>query len=142
MNSLESRYCKNSFSMQLLQRVFFIGFYIFLPTICYSENSPLTIKQFIQRAPQTGTFHIQGVVTNTYSCPPCPAGMMCKPSIPNNMTLSEFQTSPDNPPTPENSLVIFAKHPEMISIGKHYEVTIDIGSKGPHDLHLITFQER
>ena len=39
--------------------------------------------------PVNETFQIDGYVLDIYKCPPCPPGAICKPCIPDNITIAD-----------------------------------------------------
>jgi hypothetical protein len=67
-----------------------LAFAISLPAIARAgENTPLTVQEY-NRAIVPGHFYsVKGYVVDTYECPPCPTGAMCKPCAPDSFVLSD-----------------------------------------------------
>lgn len=56
--------------------------------ISQSQKPPLLKFSDLQKYdPANETFQIDGYVMDLYKCPPCPPGAMCKPCIPDNITI-------------------------------------------------------
>ena len=70
------------------------------------------------------TFQIEGYVIDIYNCPPCGPGMMCKPCIPNNITLVETADWRDL--SSIQRLRVFTDHTERFETKKKYLVTVKV----------------
>lgn len=90
-----------------------------------------------------GPFRIEGYVIDIYKCPPCPAGAMCKPCIPDNIVVTDNIDEPDL--SKIKRLRISTEKPELFELRKKYTFTVKIKGKLPAghaitDVDLISFE--
>ncbi|MBS1795973.1 MAG: hypothetical protein JSS81_19120 [Acidobacteria bacterium] len=70
--------------------IFGLGLLIALAAaLAAAQSNPplLTFNDLQKYDSKNATFRIEAYVFDIYKCPPCPPGMMCKPCIPNNLTV-------------------------------------------------------
>ena len=60
----------------------------------YSVKGFLNNKETLKNA--LHDMVIEGYVTSKYTCPPCPKGALCKPCVPDYITLSDFNLNLNN----------------------------------------------
>lgn len=78
--------------MKIKARLFTIGILLIAASTAFSQAlKPSTIKfaDLQHYDPANETFRIEGYVLDIYHCPPCPPHAMCKPCIPDNITLTD-----------------------------------------------------
>ena len=118
----------------------FVAFYAAcLPMIARGDSS--SVGQFRKLAHPRGEFQISGYVVKQYSCPPCPAGALCKPCMRNNVLISDAKELSAGFPEQGNYLVVFTEEPENLVLGKFYKMTVEVvegktSRHGEHDLIL------
>jgi hypothetical protein len=88
-------------------------------------------------------FRIVGYVINTYKCPPCPPGAMCKPCIPDNIVVTDNLDEQDA--SKIKRLRISTEKPEQFELKKKYIFTVRVRGKVPsgraiQDVDLISFE--
>ncbi len=102
---------------------------------------PLSIQEFRQRAPSTGEFELLGYVAKQQLCPPCPAGIACKPCMHNSILVSSVSEVLSEYPSAGEYLVIFTDDPKGLELGKRYIFTVEVLNTqstgyGSNDLRL------
>ena len=103
----------------------------------------LTVSDFRDLAPTSGTFVIKGFISYIYKCPPCPPGALCKPCMPDNAIVSQ-KYEPDTMYTDHaNHVVVLTPDGAKLTIGKQYELTVEVQQTqshnfGLHDLKLLS----
>jgi hypothetical protein len=90
-----------------------------------------------------GTFIVVGFVIQTYKCPPCPPGAMCKPCLGDHTVITDNLDEKD--PALSRRLRIFTDKPEQFDLQKKYLFTVKIkGTVAPghaiQDVDLISFE--
>lgn len=105
--------------------------------------SLLTFADLQRNEGVEGSFRIEGHVIDTYKCPPCPPGAMCKPCIPDNIVITDDIEQKE--PSKINRLRIYYNKPEQFEVNKKYSFTVRVKGKVPagqaiHDADLISFE--
>jgi hypothetical protein len=54
-----------------------------------TQQPPLLTFNDLKRDEVAGPFRIEGYVFETYKCPPCPPGAMCKPCIGDHAVITD-----------------------------------------------------
>jgi hypothetical protein len=73
--------------------VFVCALIVLFPVVSYAQSAKtplLTFDDLRKYNPQNHTFRIKAFVFDIYKCPPCPPGAMCKPCIPDNLTVVDL----------------------------------------------------
>jgi hypothetical protein len=76
-----------------------------------------------------GSFRIEGYVINIYKCPPCPAGMQCKPCIPDNIDVTDNIKEQDM--SRIRRLRIFTDKTEQFELKKKYSLVVKVKGQIP-----------
>lgn len=93
-----------------------------------SESLPLlTFADLENHNSSVANFRIVGVVLDTYKCPPCPAGAMCKPCIGDHIVITDESGQKD--PTLIKRLRIFNEKPEQFQLKRKYQFTVKVRGK-------------
>jgi hypothetical protein len=121
-----------------------------LPALSFSQDRtsaqepPLLTFNDLQRNDSIeGPFRIVGAVIDIYKCPPCPAGAMCKPCIPDNIVVTDNLDEKDL--SKIKRLRISTDKPEQFELKKKYTFTVKVKGKVPsgraiQDVDLISFE--
>ena len=115
-----------------------------LATTASAQKTPtLTFDDLASYKPENQTFRIMGYVLDIYKCPPCPPRMICKPCIPDNVTIVK-KIDKDH----LSSLVrlwILTDQTEKFTEGQRYLFTVKIhgdlaAGKPITDVDLVKFE--
>src|ERR1700686_941388 len=91
------------------------------------EPPRLTFSDLKRNDSIEGAFKIVGFVIQTYKCPPCPPGAMCKPCIGDHIVVT------DNIDEQDAALVrrlrIFTDKPEQFELKQKYLFTVKVKGK-------------
>ena len=92
---------------------------------------------------QDQTFRIFGYVIDLYKCPPCPPRAMCKPCMPNNITIVK-KIDPDHISAPVR-LRILTDETDKFTEGQKYLFTVKVHGevkegKPITDVDLVRFE--
>ena len=107
------------------------------------ESSPLLTFADLQKNDAiAGPFRIAGYVIDSYKCPPCPAGAMCKPCIGDHIVVTDNLDEKDAALV--KRLKIFTDKPEQFELKKKYIFTVKVRGRilrgqPIHDVDLVSF---
>ena len=76
-------------------------------------------------------FRIEGYVIQTYKCPPCPKGAMCKPCIGDHIVITDNVDEKD--PALIKRLRIYTEKPEQFEMKKKYSFVVKVKGKPRKD---------
>jgi hypothetical protein len=111
------------------------GLILMASTVVFSQSAKprlLTFADLQHYSPANETFRIEGYVLNTYKCPPCPPGAMCKPCIPDNITL--VNSSDWSKISELKQLRVYTDLTDKFEAKKRYRVTVRVfGNINPGD---------
>src|SRR2546428_12935579 len=79
-----------------------------------AREPPLLTFRDLQKNDLEGPFRIEGYVIQTYKCPPCPAGMQCKPCLGDHIVITDNVDEKD--PARIKRLRIFTSKPEQFEL--------------------------
>ena len=97
-----------------------------------SQEPPLLTFADLHKGDRDDTpFRIEGYVIQTYKCPPCPSGAMCKPCIGDHIVITD-NVKEENP-TLVKRLRIFTDKPEQFELKKKYSFAVKIRGKPRKD---------
>jgi hypothetical protein len=108
-----------------------------LGTASFSQENktpelPLLTFGDLQKGDRDDTpFRIEGYVIQTYKCPPCPPGAMCKPCIGDHIVITDNVKEAD--PTLVKHLRIFTDKPEQFELKKKYSFVVKVKGKPRKD---------
>lgn len=108
-----------------------------------STGLPLLTFAELEKGDFSGEqFRIDGIVIDTYKCPPCPRGMMCKPCIGDHVTITD--DTGEKVSKQITRLRIFTDKPEQFVLQKEYQFTVKVRGKRNKgqpitDVELISF---
>lgn len=110
---------------------FFVLLLMFIPAIFSQTPKPqiLTFKELRHYDPKHETFRINGYVMDIYKCPPCLPQTMCKPCIPDNITLGETPEWKDS--VPAARLRIYTEKTDKFELKKKYLLTVKVKGNAP-----------
>ena len=74
--------------------------------------------------PVNETFQIDGYVLDIYKCPPCPPGAMCKPCIPDNITIADSSDWMDV--SKLKRLRIYTDKTDKFELKEKYRMTVKV----------------
>jgi len=92
-----------------------------------TREPPLLTFNDLQKNDLDGPFRIEGFVIQTYKCPPCPAGMQCKPCLGDHIVVTDNVDEKD--PGLIKRLRIFTGKPEQFALKKKYSFTVKVRGK-------------
>lgn len=100
-----------------------------LAPAAHGQGEPESVATFQSEHPQTGTYTLSAYVVDIYLCPPCPAGAMCKPCIPENITLSDVSSLPEASASHRPTLRVFIEPSQAtaLTVGRRYELRVQAG---------------
>jgi hypothetical protein len=107
-----------------------------------TRQPPLLTFKDLQKNDLEGPFRIEAYVIQTYKCPPCPAGMQCKPCLGDHIVVTDDVDEKD--PAQTKRLRIFTSKPEQFEMKKKYSFVVKVRGKLPKDraienVNLISF---
>ena len=82
------------------------------------QQPPLLTFNDLKRDDLAGPFRIEGCVIESYKCPVCPRGAMCKPCIGDHVVITDNVDEKD--PALIKRLWIFNGKPEQFELKKRY----------------------
>lgn len=97
-----------------------------------SQNYTLASISVLGPSTKIGQYDVEGFVTDTYTCPLCPAGAACKPCAGNSVTLSEKVGAP--------GITVLVNDSRLFEVGAKYRFSVE--SSGPDNypnLRLVGF---
>jgi hypothetical protein len=103
------------------------------------------VAAVVARAPQQGRLMLSGYVARIYLCPPCPAGVSCKPCLGDHLVLSDDKHAlrPADDLGPSDVLV-FAERSALrrLRVGQRYQLVVDVrdtraAARPVNDLALV-----
>ena len=93
-----------------------------------ADKPPLLTFADLQRNDSIeGSFTVVGYVTDTYKCPPCPKGAMCKPCIGDHLVVTDKLDEKD--PALVTRLRIFTDKPEKFALRGKYSFLVKTRGK-------------
>ena len=101
-----------------------------LAPVCFSQENktpepPLLTFGDLQKGNRDdGPFRIEGYVIQTYKCPPCPAGAMCKPCIGDHIVITDNVEEKD--PARIKRLRILTDKPEQFELKRKYSFVVKV----------------
>jgi hypothetical protein len=88
-----------------------------------AEKSPVLTFADLQRNDSIeAPFTVVGYVIETYKCPPCPEGAMCKPCIGDHIVVTD--TLDEKDPALRKRLRIFTDQPEKFALREKYSFLV------------------
>lgn len=120
-----------------------------MPALSFSQDQPpadcpplLTFNDLQKNDSIEGPFRMVGYMIFVYKCPPCPAGAMCKPCLPDHIVVTDNIDEKD--PALIKRLRIFTDKPEQFELKKKYQFTVKVRGKIPKghpigDVDLLSF---
>ena len=121
-----------------------------VPALSFSQDKTptpelprLTFSDLKRNDSIEGAFTIVGLVIQTYKCPPCPPGAMCKPCLGDHIVVTDNIEEKD--PALIQRLRIFTDKPEQFELKQKYTFTVKVKGKVPsgraiQDVDLISFE--
>ena len=115
----------------------------------HSSNANIVfypIHKIKQNTLVLGVYKTKGFVVKAYTSPPCPPGVNCKPSMKNNIVISENNKLLDLYSLTMNELIIFVETPGHFQLGKKYMFSIRLlttksTSEPIHDVEWVSSEQ-
>jgi hypothetical protein len=109
------------------------------------ERPSMTVAQF--KLGDTQQASVDAFVVKVYTCPPCPAGAMCKPCMGDNIVISDDQKQMGTYTLTDNDIIVFTDKTKDFTTGKKYTFTIRLtDSKSTmdtiNDVELVDYSPR
>lgn len=95
-------------------------------SVAAQASKVLMIHQINEQRPTHGGFVTQGYVAKIYTAPACPPGAVCKPSMPDNIVISEDKKSLDTYNLSNKEMVVFTQKTAAFKKAKKYRFQIKI----------------
>ena len=92
-----------------------------------AQQPPIITFNDLNRDDLAGPFKIKGFVIDSYKCPPCPPGAMCKPCIGNHVVITDNLDEKD--PALSKRLWVFTDKPEQFEVKKQYLFVVKVRGK-------------
>src|ERR1700720_2382748 len=92
-----------------------------------TREPPLLTFKDLQKNDLEGPFRIEAYVIQTYKCPPCQAGMQCKPCLGDHIVVTDDVDEKD--PAQTKRLRIFTSKPEQFEMKKKYSFVVKVRGK-------------
>jgi hypothetical protein len=120
-----------------------------LPALSFTQDKPateiptLTFADLKRSHGIEGAFKIAGFVTQTFKCPPCPPGAMCKPCLGDHIVVTDHLDEKN--PALIQRLRIFTDKPDQFELKKQYSFTVRVRGKAPwgraiEEVDLVSFE--
>jgi len=116
----------------MLQKIrVYLSFLILLLAFnAYSELQPIrnfnTVSDFIENKFTYGTYHTEGFVVETYACPSCPEGAMCKPCSKDYIVIAEEKRPIPDLSLLEREIIIFVDDSKRFQIDRRYRFLVQV----------------
>jgi hypothetical protein len=111
----------------MFSKLMLMGVMAFTAIAVFSQPGKPSIVSFFHLEnfdPANRVFRIEGYVLDIYKCPPCPPGAMCKPCIPDNITLVD---SPDRSELSKlKRLPIYTDKTDKFRFTGRYRLTVKV----------------
>lgn len=85
---------------------------------------PLLTFNDLKRDDLKGPFKIEGFVVESYKCPPCPRGAMCKPCVGDHVVITDNVNEQD--PALIRRLWVFTDKPKQFELKKKYLLLVKV----------------
>lgn len=85
-----------------------------------------SIHQINKQKPMGGVFVTQGYIAKIYTAPACPPGAQCKPSMADNIVISEDKKNLDSYNLSAREMILFTSKTAELKKGKRYRFQIEI----------------
>lgn len=103
-----------------------LGFLFIHKSTATQVSKVLLIHQINSQKPTQGVFVTQGYVAKIYTAPVCPPGTQCKPSMADNIVISENKKNLDSYNLSDKEMVVFTSKTAVFKKGKKYQFQIKI----------------
>ena len=119
-------------NMKRITLFFIILSWIVQPVFAKEVELPqiYSVAEFKTKNLPPAVYHIEAYVTFIYTCPPCPAGALCKPCSPNFAIISdESQPHTATNDLTNKDLLLYRSSTEKLKIGHRYRFYIRVLEK-------------
>jgi hypothetical protein len=105
--------------------LFAIGMMLLAASSAFAQKPALLKFSNLEKYdPANETFRIEGFVLDIYKCQPCPPGAMCKPCIPDNVTIVDSSDLTDI--SKLKRLRIYTDKTDRFEVKKEYLLTVKV----------------
>ncbi len=119
--------------------------FLLVAATCVAAKIVLTIHEINRQKRASGVYVTQGYVAKIYAAPACPPGAQCKPSMKDNIVISETKKQLESYDLSEAELVVFTTKTAAPKRGRKYRFQIEITDQKTtgqplNDIVLLNFR--